>query len=131
MPLLFWSFFARADFQLAPMTKTGRVDSRFNNLGREVSHRHHCAPTMLVPLHLFIDIMGDDALSVHSNSNDISELLFLPCLSPICLGLSASQNISVELSAEFIQTVDLRAFCENPQTVEILHNHSDAIVRFL
>jgi hypothetical protein len=50
-------------------------------------------------------------------------------LLPICLGLAASQNISVELSAEFIQTVDLCAFCENSQTVEILHNHLDAIVR--
>ncbi len=122
-------FFARANFKPAPMTKTGWVDSQFNDHSREASHCHHRASTMLILLHLFIDIMGDNALSVHSNSNDISELLFLPCLLPICLGLVASQNISVELSAEFIQTVDICAFCENSQTVEILHNHSDAIVR--
>jgi hypothetical protein len=68
---------------------------------------------MLISLHMFIDIMGNNAPSVHSNSNDVSELLFFPGFSSIRLGLASCKNISVELSTELIQTIDLHAFCED------------------
>ncbi len=83
---------------------------------------------MLIPLHTFIDVVGDNAPGLHTNADDVSELLLIRSLAPILLSLAASQNVSVELSTEFVQTVNFCAFCENTQTIEVLHNQTDAVV---
>jgi hypothetical protein len=83
---------------------------------------------MLILLHLFIYIVGDYTSSIHTNPNNIPELLFFGSLASICLGLAARQNIGVELMAKFIQLINIHPFCENPQTIEIFHYHTDAFI---
>ncbi len=131
MPLLSWSFIARTNFQPAPMPKAVRVDSQLYHLSRKPSHCNHCAATMLIPLYSLIDIMSNDASSVDSHTNYIFELLIFGCLPPVFLSLATCQNICVELIAKFIQTINLCPLCEAPQTIEVFHNHSDAIVRLI
>jgi hypothetical protein len=48
-----------------------------------------------------------------SHAYYMAELLFLRSLTPICLSLVSCQNVSVELTAKFVQAVDLCAFCED------------------
>ncbi len=95
------------------MTKAGGIDPQFYNLGRATSYCHHCTPTVLITLHPFVYIVRNNAPSLHANANNIPKLLLLGSLAPICLGLASCQNVSVELSAELIQTIDLCAFGEN------------------
>ena len=84
---------------------------------------------MLILLHTFIDVVGDDAPCLHTNTDDVLELLLFRSLASIRLGLAASQNVGVELSTEFVQTVNFCAICENTQTIEILHNKTNTVVR--
>ncbi len=83
---------------------------------------------MLIPLHTFIDVVGDNTPGLHTDADDVSELLLIRSLAPIRLSLAASQNFGVELSTEYVQTVNFCAFCENTQTIEVLHNQTDADV---
>jgi hypothetical protein len=86
--------------------------TRFHHLCRETSRCHHHTPTMLIPLHPLIYIVSNNAPSLHANANNIPKLLLLGSLVLICLGLASCQNISVELAAELIQTIDLCAIGE-------------------
>jgi hypothetical protein len=83
---------------------------------------------MLILLHTFIDVVGNNAPGLHTNADDVSEFLLIRSLAPISLSIPASQNVGVELSSEFVQSVNFCAFCENTQTIEVLHNQTDAVV---
>jgi hypothetical protein len=81
-------------------------------------------------LHPFVDVIHYYTPIFHSNPYEITELLFVGGLAPICLGFASCQNIGVESPAKFIQTIDLCAFCKDAQTIKILHDDLNAIVRF-
>jgi hypothetical protein len=85
----------------------------------------------MIPLYPLINIVSNNTSCFHTNRYNIPELLFLGSLMPICLSLAAFQNIGVELTAKFIQAVDLCAFCEDSQTIKFFHNDSNALVGFL
>ncbi len=123
-------FIPRANFQPAPRSESIRVNPCLENLSREASHRHHSAPAVLILLHLFVNIISNNAPRFHSNADDIPELLFLRGLAPICLSFASCQNIRVELTAKFIQTIDLGAVCEDPQTIKIFHNDLNTVFWF-
>jgi hypothetical protein len=84
-----------------------------NYLSREASHHHHSASAILILMHPLINIVSNNTSSFHTYPYYIPELLFLESLMPICLSLAACQNIGVELTAKFIQAVDLHAFCDD------------------
>jgi hypothetical protein len=101
---------------LPPQQKSIPLPSLCNHHADFVAFIHsHCGP-------------GNYTSSIHTNSNNIHELLFLGSLAPICLGIASCQNICVELTAKFIQLINLHSFCENPQTINFFHYHVDAIV---
>ncbi len=84
----------------------------------------------MILLHLFVNIISDNAPRFHSNANDIPELLFLRGLAPICFSFASCQDIGVEFPEKFIQTIDLGAVREDPQTIKIFHNDSNTVVWF-
>jgi hypothetical protein len=70
---------------------------------------------MLIPLHSFIYIVGNNTSSFHANPNNVPELLLIGSLAPIYLGLTACHNLCVELTAKFTQFLNLHAFCKIPK----------------
>jgi hypothetical protein len=106
------------------------IHTRLYNFSRETSHCHHCTSTMLIVLHLLIDIMCYYAPSVHSNAYYISKLLLLGCLAPICLCLATSQYISLKVMAKLVQGIDLHFVCKHPQAIKILHHDTNTVIRF-
>jgi hypothetical protein len=103
-------FISRANPQLTPTSKPVRVNSCLDDLSREAFHCHHSASAILIPLHLLIDVVSNNTPGLHTQAYYIPELLFLGSLTPICLSLASCQNVSVELTAKFVQAVDLCAF---------------------
>jgi hypothetical protein len=97
-----------------PSTQTVMIHARLYNSSSKTSHCHHCASTMLIALHLLIDIMCYYAPSVHSNAYYISKLLLLGCLVPICLRLATSQFISLKFREKLVQGIDLHSVCKHP-----------------
>jgi hypothetical protein len=106
------------------------IHARLYYFSREMSHCHHCASTMLIVLHLLIDIMCYYAQSVHSNAYYISKLLLLGCLVPICLRLATSQYISLKFTAKLVHGVDLHSVCKHPQAIKILYHNANTVIRF-
>jgi hypothetical protein len=106
------------------------ISTRVYHFCREPAHHHHCATTMLVALHLLIDIVGYYASSVHSNAYYILELLLVGCLAPVCLRLPSSQYISLEFKAKLVQGIDLHSVCKKTQAIKILHHDANAVIRF-
>ena len=85
---------------------------------------------MLVPLHSFIDVVRNDASSIHPNSYYISKLLLISCLPLVSLSLAPSQYVGLVLPAELIQGVNLHPVCENSQAVKIFHHDLYAVIGF-
>jgi hypothetical protein len=112
------------------MSKPIRVNSCLDYLSREESHCHHSASAILIQLHPLINVVSNNTSSFHTNLYNIPELLFLGSLTPICLILTACQNIGVELTAKFIQAVDLCAFCEDSQTIKKFYYDLNVVVGF-
>ncbi len=106
-------FISRADCQPTPTSKPVRFNFCLNDLSREASHRHHSASAILIPLHPFSNVVRDNTPGLHTHAYYIPELLFLGSMPPICLSLGSCQNVSVELTAKFVQAVHLCFFCED------------------
>ncbi len=106
------------------------INTRLYHFCREPAHCHQCATTMLVVLHLLIDIVRYYAPSVHSNAYYILELLLVGCLVPACLRLASSQYISLEFTAKLVQGIDLHSVCKKTQAIKILHHDANAVIRF-
>ena len=106
------------------------IHTRLYNFSRETSHCHHCTSTMLIVLHLLIDIMCYYAPSVLSNAYYISKLLFIGYFLPICLRLATSQYISLKFTAKLVQGIDLHSVCKLPQAIKILHHNTNTVIRF-
>jgi hypothetical protein len=106
------------------------INTHLYQICREPAHRHHCATTMLVALHLLIDIVCYYAPSVHCNAYYISELLLIGCLLPVYLHLTSSQYISLEFTAKLVQGVDLHSICKKTQAIKILYHNVNTVIRF-
>jgi hypothetical protein len=124
-------FIPRADFHPAQTPEFVRINPSFGNLSRESPNCHHSEPTMLIMLHLLVNIISNHAPIFHPNSYEIPESLFVGGLAPTCLGFASCQNIGVELLAKFIQAIDFSAFRKDIQTIKVFHNDPNAAVWFL
>jgi hypothetical protein len=131
MPSLFWSFYCQ--IQLSTSTNAQGCTSQLPTLPpqQKTVPLPHCAAIVLIPLPSVIDIVSNNVSSVYTQTNNVFELLILGCLPPVYLNLATCQDICVGLMAKFIQTVNLCPLHEDPQIIEIFHNHADAIVRLI
>ncbi len=89
------------------MAEPVRVNSCLNDLSREAYHCHHSTSAILILLHLLINIVSNNTPGLHTHAYYITELLFQGSLTPIRPSLATCQNISVELTANFVQAVVL------------------------
>ncbi len=117
-PWLFWFFYLQS--QLSTKTNVRACKGQLLSwwLRREVSHHHHSTSAILIPLHPLIKVVSNNTPGLHTHTYYIPELLFLRSLMPICLSLATCQNIGVELTAKFIQAVDLCAFVKTPKLLK-------------
>ncbi len=74
--------FTRSNLHPAPSSQVIGVHSSVINICWKLTHCHHCAPTMLVPVHLLVNVVYNNTPCFHHDPNHISELLLLRCLAP-------------------------------------------------
>ncbi len=111
-------FISRADSQPTPTSELVKVNSRLNDLSRGVSHCHRSAFTILIPLHPLINVVSNNTPGLRTHAYNIPDLLFLRSLMPICLSLASCQNVSVELTAKFVQAVGLCSFAKTSKLLK-------------